>query len=93
MNQLINAYRKAGAVRPAQLNGVGIKYTREGTTRRGHAYWQMSQARYIREQSVFKDGSKYLRLKAPRLMPETIYKTAKDAEDAQRLLKLYGWIV
>jgi hypothetical protein len=93
MNQLINAYRKAGAVRPAQVHGVNIKYTTEGTTRRGHAYWQMSQAQYVREQSVFKDGSKYLRLKSPRLMPETIYATAKDAADAKRLLKLYGWIV
>ncbi|MEV7606111.1 hypothetical protein AB0N65_11790 [Paenarthrobacter sp. NPDC089322] len=93
MNQLINAYRRAGAVRPAQINGRNIKFTREGTTRRGHAYWQMSQAQYIREQSVFKDGSKYKRLKAPRLMPETIYSTAKDPADAKRLLKLYGWIV
>lgn len=93
MNQLINAYRKKGAVRPAQINGQHIKYTREGTTRRGHAYWQMSQAQYIKEQSVFKDGSKYYRLKSPRLMPETIYKTAKDTADAQRLLRLYGWIV
>jgi hypothetical protein len=88
MNQLINAYRRKGAVRAAQVNGRGIKYTREGTTRRGHAYWQMSQAQYVREQSV-----KYYRLKAPRLMPETIYKTAKDPADAKRLLKLYGWVV
>lgn len=93
MNQLINAYRKAGAVRPAQIHNVNIKYTREGTTRRGHAYWQMSQAQYIREQSMFRDGSKYLRLRSPRLMPESIYATAKDAADAKRLLKLYGWIV
>lgn len=93
MNQLINAYRRKGAVRAAQVNGRGIKYTREGTTRRGHAYWQMSQAQYVREQSVFRDGTKYYRLKAPRLMPETIYKTAKDPADAKRLLKLYGWIV
>ena len=93
MNQLINAYRRKGAVRAAQVNGQGIKYTREGTTRRGHAYWQMSQAKYVREQSVFRDGTKYYRLKAPRLMPETIYKTAKDPADAKRLLKLYGWIV
>jgi len=92
-NQLINAYRRKGAVRPAQINGQGIKFTREGTTRRGHAYWQMSQAQYVREQSVFRDGTKYYKLKAPRLMPETIYKTAKDPADAKRLLKLYGWIV
>lgn len=93
MNQLINAYRKAGAVRPGQIHGVNIKYTREGTTRRGHAYWQMSQAGYIKEQGVFKDGSKYFRLKSPRLMPETIYQIAKDQADAKRLLKLYGWVV
>lgn len=93
MNQLINAYRKAGAVRPGQINGVGIKYTREGTTRRGHAYWQMSQAGYIKEQGVFRNGSKYYRLKSPRLMPETIYSIAKDQADAKRLLKLYGWVV
>lgn len=92
MNQLINAYRKAGAVRPGQIHGRAIKYTREGTTRRGHAYWQMSQAKYIKEQGVFRDGSKYLRVKSPRLMPETIYKIAKDQPDAKRLLSLYGWV-
>lgn len=93
MNQLINAYRKAGAVRPAQVHGQAIKYTREGTTRRGHAYWQMSQAQYVKEQGIFRNGSKYYRLKSPRLMPETIYKIAKDQDDAKRLLKLYGWVV
>jgi hypothetical protein len=93
VNQLINAYRKSGAVRPAQIHGVNIKYTREGTTRRGHAYWQMSQAQYVKEQGVFKAGSKYNRLKSPRLMPESIYSIAKDQEDAKRLLKLYGWVV
>lgn len=93
MNQLINAYRRKGAVRAGQINGQAIKYTREGTTRRGHAYWQMSQAGYVKEQGVFRDGSKYLRVKAPRLMPETIYSIAKDQADAKRLLKLYGWVV
>ena len=93
MNQLINAYRKSGAVRPGQIHGVNIKYTREGTTRRGHAYWQMSQAQYVKEQGVFRDGSKYFRLKSPRLMPESIYQIAKDQADAKRLLKLYGWVV
>lgn len=94
MNQLINAYRKAGAVRPAQIHGQAIKYTREGTTRRGYAYWQMSQAGYIKDQGMFKDGSKTRpKLKSPRLMPETIYKIAKDQADAKRLLKLYGWVV
>lgn len=93
MNQLINAYRKAGAVRTGQVNGQMVKYTREGTTRRGHAYWEMSKAGYVKEQGVFRDGSKYFRVKAPRLMPETIYSIAKDQADAKRLLKLYGWVV
>lgn len=93
MNQLINAYRKAGAVRPGQIHGHAIKYTREGTTRRGHAYWQMSQAQYVKEQGVFRNGTKYYKLKSPRLMPETIYQIAKSQEDAKRLLKLYGWVV
>jgi len=92
MNQLINAYRRKGAVRAGQINGQGVKFTRDGTTRRGHAYWQMSEAGYIKEQGVFKDGSKYNRLKSPRLMPETIYTIAKDQDDAKRLLKLYGWV-
>lgn len=92
-NQIINAYRKAGAVKPAQIHGQAIKYTREGTTRRGHAYWQMSQAQYVKEQGLFRNGSKYYRLKSPRLMPETIYSIAKDQDDARRLLKLYGWVV
>ena len=93
MNQLINAYRKSGAVRSGQINGQLVKYTREGTTRRGRAYWEMSQAGYVKDQGVFRDGSKYLRLKSPRLMPETIYSIAKDQADAKRLLKLYGWVI
>jgi len=93
MNQLINAYRKAGAVRTGQVNGAAVKYTREGTTRRGHAYWQMSQAQYVKEQGIFRNGSKYYRLKSPRLMPETIYQIAKNQDDAKRLLRLYGWVV
>ena len=91
MNQLINAYRKSGGVRPAQIHGRNIKYTREGTTRRGRAYWTMSDAQYIKDQGVFKDNSMYFRHKSPRLMPETIYSIAKDQADAKRLLKLYGW--
>ena len=93
MNQLINAYRRKGGVRPAQIHGRNIKYTREGTTRRGRAYWTMSEAQYIKDQGVFKDNSMYFRHKSPRLMPETIYSIAKDSADAKRLLNLYGWII
>jgi hypothetical protein len=53
----------------------------------------MSLAQYVKEQGLFRNGSKYYRMKSPRLMPETIYSIAKDQDDAKRLLKLYGWVV
>lgn len=97
LNQIINAYRKGGGVRPAQVNGMNVKFTREGTTRRGYAYSQMSKARYVEEQGMVRrrEGASWRatrRLKAPRMMPETIYEIAKDQADAKRLLTLYGWI-
>lgn len=78
-SQLINAYRKGGDVRPAQVYGRSIKYTTEATTKRG-AYGRASRA-------ARRDPSR-----SPRLMPESIYSIATDREDAARLLRLYGWI-
>ena len=97
LNQIINAYRKSGAVSAAQVNGRSIKFTREGTTRRGYAYSKMSQAQYVKEQGEVRRRAGVSmrashRLKAPRMMPETIYEIAKDQADAKRLLSLYGWI-
>lgn len=97
LNQIINAYRRKGSVSAAQVNGRGIKFTREGTTRRGYAYSKMSQAQYVKEQGALRikagaSGRAAERLKAPRMMPETIYEIAKDQADAKRLLGLYGWI-
>lgn len=97
LNQIINAYRKSGGVQPAQVNGRSVKFTREGTTRRGYAYSQMSKAQYVKDQGNLRikaGGSSRtaVRLKAPRMMPETIYEIAKDQADAKRLLTLYGWI-
>lgn len=97
LNQIINAYRRKGAVSTAQVNGRNIKFTREGTTRRGYAYSQMSKAEYVKAQGQLRqragNSNRYqTRLKAPRMMPETIYATAKDQADAKRLLSLYGWI-
>lgn len=92
-NQLINAYRRGGDVRPAQVYGRRVKYTTEGTTRRGLAYHRMAQADYVKAQGERRMGSKYFRLKAPRLMPESIFKIAgTDQAEARRLLRLYGWI-
>lgn len=97
LNQVINAYRRKGAVSSAQVHGRAIKYTTEGTTRRGYAYSQMSKAQYVKAQGELRkragDSNRYAtRLKAPRMMPETIYEVAKDQADAKRLLSLYGWI-
>lgn len=91
LNQLINAYRKSGSVRAAQLYGRNIKYATEGTTKRGWAYSRMKQAGYVK--AHVKYGSKYWRADRPRLMPESIYQIAgNDRAEAMRLLNNYGWL-
>lgn len=103
--QLINAYRKSGGVRPAQVYGRNIKYTTEGVTRRGQAYRSMQALRGnadVTEAAGFatrntRNGPEMravtrTRARAPRLMPESIYQIATDQADAIRLLRLYGWI-
>lgn len=91
--QLINAYRRAGAVNTAQQFGRGVKYTTEGITRRGQAFAAMSRAGYAQRQTIVREkGARYFQTRTRRLMPETIYSRATSQADAQRLLKLYGWI-
>lgn len=92
LNQLINAYRKAGTVSKAQVYNRTISYTTEGVTRRGWAYDAMSQASHLATQGVTKVG-RYNALRAPRLMPSSIYQIATSRDDALRLLKLYGWVL
>lgn len=75
--QLINAYRRSGAVRAAQVYDRRVKYTTEATTRRGWAHSRMGAGRR----------------RAPRLMPESIYQIATSRDEALRLLRLYGWIL
>src|SRR5665647_963939 len=95
MNQIINAYRKEtggpSAIRSAQIYGHNLKYTTEGTTRRGLAHARMSQAGYVQAAGEAKAG-RYMRLRAPRLMPESIAKIATSRADKERLLGLYGWL-
>lgn len=91
LNQLVNAYRKKGAVSRAQVFGRTVNYTTEGVTRRGVAFTAMQKAKYIAAQGTQRVG-RYSRLNAPRLMPSTIYEIAENRADALRLLKLYGWI-
>lgn len=104
-NQLINAYRHRGDVRPGQIFGRDVKYTTEGVTRRGQAYRAMRSMRSNSDITGFggfatrntRNGTETrlittVRARAPRLMPETCYSLATDPADAQRLLRLYGWI-
>lgn len=92
VSQLVNAYRHKGDVRAAQVYDRRIKYTTEGTTKRGWASWAMKNAGYAKE--YVKNGGRYTRLDRPRLMPETIYQIADDDPDkARRLLQNYGWIL
>lgn len=92
INQLINAYRRKGSVGTAQQYGRTVKYTTEGTTRRGSAAWRMRRAGYAKE--YVKQGGRYTKLDRPRLMPETIYQIAGgDQERAKTLLRNYGWIL
>jgi hypothetical protein len=79
MNQLVNAYRRSGDVRAAQVYGRRVKYTTEATTKRGR-YGKAARA-------AGRDTSRI-----PRLMPESIYAIAESPADAQRLLRLYGWL-
>jgi len=90
--QVINAYRDSWGVRPAQVYGRTVKYTTEGTTRRGLAYKSMSRADYVKAAGAAKNG-RYTQLRAPRLMPESIAQIAKDRVDQERLLRLYGWVL
>lgn len=92
VNQLVNAYRRGGDVRSAQVYGRNVKYTTEGTTRRGVAYRAMSNAGYTKRARDVRDG-RYRRTQVPRLMPESIYQVAESQADAERLLRLYGWIL
>ena len=94
VNQLVNAYRRKGSVQKAQLYGNRVlSFTDEGRTRRGRAYKAMAEHHSaFRKQLDVKDG-RYRRTQIQRLMPSSIYELAKDPQDAQRLLRTYGWIL
>jgi hypothetical protein len=92
--QIVNARR---GMAPAQLFGRDVQITREGITRRG--LYGTSQAGSRDGFNVTNKGPRgsvknynERTAKRARLMPETIYRVAEDRADAQRLLKLYGYI-
>jgi hypothetical protein len=88
--QLVNSYRSG--VRAAQQYDGAIKYTLEGTTRRGLAYRAMEAAGVTGGSARRRVGDRYLAARNVRLMPETIYARAKSRDEALQMLRDYGWI-
>jgi hypothetical protein len=89
-NQLINAYRKGGGIRTAQVYGRNVKYTLEGTTTRGAANYQMRQVRALSRAPTAYETRRVVT--APRLMPETIYRIGKNPAHIETLLRDHGWL-
>src|SRR5690606_6891364 len=88
--QLVNSYRSG--VQTAQRYDGTIKYTLEGTTRRGLAYRAMSAAGVTGGSARRRVGDRYLAARNVRLMPEPIYARAKSRDEALQMLRDYGWI-
>lgn len=83
-SQLVNAYRRKGYVQKAQVYGRDVKFTVEGTTRRGLGGKAMRRAGA---------GSDFSRGAGPRMMPSSIYEIAGNRDEEQRLLRRFGWIL
>jgi hypothetical protein len=88
-DQIINAYRKG--ISQAQVYSERVKYTIEGTTRRGTALRAMDAAGLVNRLHRPR-GERYFRTTALRLMPETIYARAANREQALAMLRTHGWI-
>lgn len=89
--QIVNAYRSG--VFPAQRFSSRIKYTLEGTSRRGLAYRAMNASGVSGGFARRQVGDRYFSARNVRLMPETIYAQAgNDRAKALQMLRDYGWI-
>lgn len=86
LNQVVNARR---GMQTASVFGRDVLVTTEGVTTRGLAGVRLG----ARATGTRQDGSRYRRAVGVRLMPEQIYRDAKDREDAVRLLRLHGYIL
>lgn len=89
INAIVNARRK-GAVYTADAYGRRLLSTLEGTTRRGSFY--RSERRTAIARGRVPQSGRGFELRSPRLMPEEIYRIAKDRDDAIRLLTRFGYI-
>lgn len=84
IGQIVNAYGRSAGMQVAGVSPIkvikGRKYTTAGTTKRAQAAQQQKGLRRNGPQQI-------------RLMPESIFARAASREEAQRLLRLYGWIL
>jgi hypothetical protein len=83
LGQVVNGKR---GVQTAQVYGQRLKITPTGATKRG-AFGQSMR------DLAKRDGHRYRVSRTPRLTPESIYKIARDREDAIRLLRYYKYIL
>ncbi|MFD8577156.1 hypothetical protein ACFV1H_17720 [Streptomyces virginiae] len=67
-----------------------LRATREGTTRRG-SFYRLERARAISRGQVPASGRGF-RPRAPRLLPEEIYKLAATRDEAIAMLRRFGYI-
>lgn len=67
-----------------------LRATREGTTRRG-SFYRSERARAISRGHVPASGQGF-RPRAPRLLPEEIYKLAASRDEAIAMLRRFGYI-
>ncbi len=92
IGQVVNARR---GMQSATVFGQKLQITTEGTTRRGFAARRLAAEKGFEKASGARYGAeagRRLRSKAPRLMPEEIFRIADDRAHAVRLLRLHGYI-
>ena len=86
LSQVVNARR---GMQTASVFGRDVLVTIEGTTTRGAAGARLG----ARRAETKREGDRYRRAVRVRLMPEQIFRDARDRDDAIRLLKLHGYIL
>jgi hypothetical protein len=87
--RLLRGGRKIGRLQPQDVFGQQLFTTTEGTTVRGRG----GVALGARVDGVRRPGDRYRSARAPRLMPESIYKIAgNDRDEALRLLRRNGYL-
>lgn len=86
IGQVVNARR---GMKTTVAYGRKISTTTVGTSTRASAARRMAAEL---DAQFTKQGGRYRRVNTPRLMPEAIYKEARDREDAIRLLRRFGYL-